>query len=104
MGFKKIQIWFHNPKCLAFDFTQKRYFAAKTNRNSVFLGRKVQMSDHLHIMVSYICFYGFKNIKISSQNPKGLAFAFTKKASLRQKLTETLYFMVIIPIFWIGYT
>jgi hypothetical protein len=39
MGFKKIQIFCSNALVLAYVFTEDRQFAAKTNQNSVFLGR-----------------------------------------------------------------
>jgi len=59
MGLKKIKILAQNPKVLAFGFTEKRQFVAKTDRNSVFLGRDIHIPDRLYIMVLYINFYGF---------------------------------------------
>jgi len=47
---------------------------------------------------------GFKFFQIFAQSPKVVALGFIKNASLRQKLTETLYFFVVTPIFRIGYT
>jgi hypothetical protein len=48
-----------NPKGLAFGFIEKHQFVAKTDRNSVFHGRKAHISDWLHITVPYINFYRF---------------------------------------------
>jgi hypothetical protein len=47
-----------NTKVLAFLFTEEHQFAAKTNWNSVFLGREANIPDPLHIIVLYINFYG----------------------------------------------
>jgi hypothetical protein len=58
-GFKNLQILGQNPKVLAFGFTEKRQFVAKTDQNSVFLGRDPRIPDRLYIMVLYIRFYGF---------------------------------------------
>jgi hypothetical protein len=44
---------------LAFDFTEKRQFMRKTDRNSVFLDRKAHILYQLYIMVLYINFYRF---------------------------------------------
>jgi hypothetical protein len=38
MVFQLIQIFTQNPKVLAYGFTEDRHFAAKTYRNSLFLG------------------------------------------------------------------
>jgi hypothetical protein len=73
---------------------KKCQFVAKTYQNFVFLGRKVQILDRLHIMVMFICFYRLKKSNFSSKS-KCVTFGFTENASLRQKLTETSYFLVI---------
>jgi hypothetical protein len=44
---------------LAFGSTEKLQFVAKTDGNSVFLGREAHIPDRLYIMVLYIGFYGF---------------------------------------------
>jgi hypothetical protein len=49
-------------------------------------------------------FYRFKKNQIFTQNPYVLAYDFTEIDSLRKKLTETLNFLVVRPIFWIGAT
>jgi hypothetical protein len=45
----------------------------------------------------------FLKKQILAQNSKGLAFGFTKKRHFAKKLTETPYFLVVKPIFLIGY-
>jgi hypothetical protein len=45
MGFQLIQIFAQNPNVLDYDFTEDRHFAAKTYRNSLFLGRDPQILD-----------------------------------------------------------
>jgi hypothetical protein len=88
MGFKKFQISSQNPNVLAFRFTKKCQFTAKTDRISVFLGHKANM----------IVF------QILDQNSKVSAFSFTENSSLCEKLNETPYFLVVKLIFQIGYT
>jgi hypothetical protein len=56
MGSKKFQVSAQNPKGLAFGLTEKHQFLVKIDRNSIFLGREVQILDQLHIMVMYINF------------------------------------------------
>jgi hypothetical protein len=68
-----------NPNVLAFSFTEKHEFVAKTDRNSIFLGCDAHILDQLYIMVIYTSFYGFKKNHILAQNPKLLAFGFTEK-------------------------
>jgi hypothetical protein len=57
MGFKKFQNSAQNPKLLAFGFTEKHQFAAKPDRNIIFLGREAYNLDQLYILVLYIDFY-----------------------------------------------
>jgi hypothetical protein len=45
--FKKYQILAQNPKVLDFGFSEKRQFAAKTDRNSVFLNCEAYIPDPL---------------------------------------------------------
>jgi hypothetical protein len=51
-GFQRISNFAQNPKWLTYNFTKKCQFAEKTNWNSIFLSRKAQILDQLHIMVS----------------------------------------------------
>jgi hypothetical protein len=92
MGFKEFQISTQNPKGLAHRFTEKLHFSAKTDRNSVCLGRNMQILDQLHIIVLYINFYGFKKNQISAQNPKGLVHRFTVKLELVAKTDRNSVF------------
>jgi hypothetical protein len=50
----------------AYGFTVNRQFAAKTDRNSVFLGRDPHILDRLYIMVLYLSFHGFSNFRSKS--------------------------------------
>jgi hypothetical protein len=45
MGFKKIQIFAQNRYVLAYGFTEYHKFAAKTDRNYVFLVRDPHIPD-----------------------------------------------------------
>jgi hypothetical protein len=44
---------------VAYGFTENRQFGAKTDRNSIFLGRDPHMVDRLSKTVPYMNFYGF---------------------------------------------
>jgi hypothetical protein len=59
MCFKFFQILAQNPKGNAFGFTEKRQLAVKTDQNYIFLSRKAQILDRLHIVVMHISFYEF---------------------------------------------
>jgi hypothetical protein len=59
MDFKNFQMSDQNPRVIAFGFTKKWQFTAKTNRNYVFLGREVYIKDQLYIMVHYTSFSRF---------------------------------------------
>jgi hypothetical protein len=76
---------------LAYGFTENCQFGAKTDRNTVFLGRDPRTANRLSITVPYLNFYGFWKISqfCSKSKPKVLP----KIASLGQKLIETLYFL-----------
>jgi hypothetical protein len=78
---------------LAFGFTEKRQFAAKTDRNSVFLDRKADILDRLHIVIPFVSFYSFKKIQILAQNPKGLGFSFTEKWQFAAKTDQNSVFL-----------
>jgi hypothetical protein len=58
-GFEKNQSFAQNLKVLDYGFSESRQFAAKIDRNSVFLGYEPHIPDRLYIMVSYMSFYGF---------------------------------------------
>jgi hypothetical protein len=67
--FKKNQILAQNPWVLACGFPENHQFAAKTNRNSIFLGRDPHISNWVYIMVPYMSFTGFQNFQNFNQNP-----------------------------------
>jgi hypothetical protein len=89
---------------LAFSFTEKYQFVAKTDRNSVFFGREAHISNRLHIMVLYINVYGFEKNSNFGLKSKGVCLQFyPKNINFRQKLTETPYFLVVRLKFQISY-
>jgi hypothetical protein len=95
MGFKKVQILTQNSKWLAFGFTEKHLFTAKTDWNSVFLDLKAQILYRLHIMFWYISFYGlnfFFQILAKSKEVK-LAFGFTNKWQIAVKIVRNSVFL-----------
>jgi hypothetical protein len=51
MDYKKIRISDQNSKVLAFGFTKKHQFAAKIDRNYIFLGGEAHIPNRLYIMV-----------------------------------------------------
>jgi hypothetical protein len=59
MCFQKNQIFAQNPQLLAYDFTEIASLEAKTDWNSVLLGRDLHTQDWLYITVPYMSFYGF---------------------------------------------
>jgi hypothetical protein len=69
---------------LAFGFIEECQFEAKIDRNPIFLGRKAQISDWLHIMVMHTCFYDFKKNSIFTSKSKGISPFFTEIANLQQ--------------------
>jgi hypothetical protein len=78
-------------------------FAAKTDRNSVFLGRDTHIVNRLSITVPYFNFYGFWKISDFCSKFMGEHTVIPKIASLGQKLTETPYFLAVTPVLRIGY-
>jgi hypothetical protein len=88
---------------LAFGFTEKRKFVAKTDRNSIFYGREAHIPCRLHIMVMYRKFYRFlKNLNFGSKS-KVVSLLFTENASLRQKTDQNFVLFIVKSIFSIGY-
>jgi hypothetical protein len=70
MALKKFQTLAENAKLLAFDFTEKCQFTAKTDRNSVFLCHEANILDRLYKIICYTgCTY-FRNVQILAPNPK----------------------------------
>jgi hypothetical protein len=99
MWFLKIQILPQNTNVLAFGFFEKLHFLSKTDQNSIFLSRESHILDYITVL--YICFYELKNPKFGS---KSKCFNLPKNTSLWQKLTKTLYFVAVKPIFRFVYS
>jgi hypothetical protein len=64
---------------LVFCFIGKRQFAAKTDRNSVFLGREAHIPNWLYIMVLYNFFYRLSNIWNFDLKSNGVSIWFYSK-------------------------
>jgi hypothetical protein len=65
---KEFKFLLKNSYVLAYGFTQNRHFWAKTDRNSIILGRDPHIADHLYITYPYMIFKGFKKTQIFGQN------------------------------------
>jgi hypothetical protein len=63
---------------LAYGFTQIHHFGAKTDRDSIILGRDPHIVDRLYITYPFMIFKGFKKTQIFAQNPYMLAYGFIK--------------------------
>jgi hypothetical protein len=61
---------------LAYGFSENQQFAAKTDRNSIFLSRDPHISDRLYIMVLYMSFSEFSKILNFCSESKVLAYGF----------------------------
>jgi hypothetical protein len=79
MGFEKIHIFAQNPWVLACGFTENCQFGAKTDRNSVFLGRDTRIANRLSITVPYFNFYGFQKISHFCSKSMGVIVRFYRK-------------------------
>jgi hypothetical protein len=64
---------------LAYGFSEIRYCAAKTDRNSVFLSRDPHILDRLYVMVLYMSFYEFSKISNFRSESKGVSLQFQRK-------------------------
>jgi hypothetical protein len=103
-GFWKISHFCSKYKGVAYGFTENCQFRAKTDRNTVFLGRDPRIVNPLSIKVMFFNFYWFwKNSHFCSKS-KGVSLWFYRKLLVwGQKLTETPYFLVVTPVLRIGY-
>jgi hypothetical protein len=68
--FKEIHIFGQNPTVLAYDITENFQFGAKTDRNSIFLGRDPRIASRLSITVRISIFMAFEKFHIFARNPK----------------------------------
>jgi hypothetical protein len=93
MGFEKFQIFARNPWVLAYRFTENCQFGAKTDRNSIFLGRDPRIANWLSIMVPYFNFTGFEKIHIFARNPWVLAYGFTENCQFGAKTDRNYVFL-----------
>jgi hypothetical protein len=65
---------------LAYGFTENRQFGAKTDQNSIFLGRDPHILKQLYIMVLHMSFYGFWNFSIFCSKSIGVSLQFYRKS------------------------
>jgi hypothetical protein len=66
---------------------------AKTDRNSVFLGRDPRIANRLSTTFSYMNLYVFKKIHIFDQNPRVLAYGFTENCQFGAKIDRNSVFL-----------
>jgi hypothetical protein len=102
-GFWKIPHFCSKSKGVAYGISENCQFRAKTDRNSVFLGRDPRIANLLSITVPYFNFYGFWKISQFCSKSMGVHTVLPKIASLQQKLIETPYFLVVTPVLRMGY-
>jgi hypothetical protein len=76
MGFENFQIFARNPRVLAYGFTKNWQFRAKTDRNTVFLGRDSRIANQLFITVLYFNFYGFRKFSHFCSKSNGVTESF----------------------------
>jgi hypothetical protein len=67
---------------LAYGFTENRKFWAKTDRNSIFLGREPRIAKLLSITVPYLNFYGFWKISHFRTKSIGVSLRFYRKSQV----------------------
>jgi hypothetical protein len=77
--FWRISHFSRNPKVLAYGFTKNGQFGAKTDQNSLFLGRNPRIANRLSIKVSYFNFYGFWNISHFCSKSNGVSLRLYRK-------------------------
>jgi hypothetical protein len=61
---------------LAYGFTENFQFGAKTDRNSVFIGRDPRIANRLSITVQYFNFHGFWNYSHFCSKSMGVSLRF----------------------------
>jgi hypothetical protein len=85
MGFEIFHIFARNPWVLAYGFTKNSHFRAKTDRNSVFLGRDTRIANRLSITVPYIYFYRFWKFSHFCSKSKGVSLRFYRNCQFGAK-------------------
>jgi hypothetical protein len=69
-----------------FDFIEKRQLGTKIDRNSIFLGRETHIPDQLYIMVLLISFlWILKNLNFGSKS-KGVSLHFYREMLVCYKI------------------
>jgi hypothetical protein len=84
-GFWKFSHFCSKSKGVSLRFYRNCQFGAKTNRNSVFLGRDPRIANRLSITVLYFNFYGFWNFLHFCSKSKGVSLRFDQKLPVRGK-------------------
>jgi hypothetical protein len=79
------------PKILVFGFTDTRIFRAKMCQKYVFHLCEAHIPTQLDIMVFYTILLDFKKYIVLAQNPKTLAFGFTKKTCVCDENWPKIY-------------
>jgi hypothetical protein len=97
MGFEKFHIFARIPEVLAYGFTENSKFGAKTDRNSVFLGRDTRIANRLFITVRISIFTGFENFHIFARNPWVLEYGSTENCQFGAKTDRNSIFLVHDP-------
>jgi hypothetical protein len=91
-------------KGISLRFYENCQIGAKTDRNSVFLGRDTHIPNLLSITLPYFNFYGFWKISHLCSKSKGVSLRFYRKLLVwGQNLIETPYFLVVTPVLRICY-
>jgi hypothetical protein len=92
MGFQNSKIFAQNPLVLAYGFTINSQFAAKTDKNLVFLGCGPNIPHLLYIMVPYMSFRGF-SIYSNFRSKSIGAYGFTINRHFATKNDQNFIFL-----------
>jgi hypothetical protein len=100
MGFEKFHIFARYPEVLAYGFTENWKFGAKTERNSVFLGRDTRIANRLSITVLYFNFHGFWKFSHFCSKSMGVRIRFYRKLPVWGKNGPKLYISCSWPPYY----
>ena len=78
-GFWKISYFCSKSNGVSLRFSENCQFGAKTDRNSIFLGRDCRIANRLSITVPYFNFYRFWKISHFCSKSKGARLRFCQK-------------------------
>jgi hypothetical protein len=84
-GFWKFSHFCSKSKGVSLRFYRNCQFGAKTNRNSIFLGRDPRIANRLSITVPYFNFYGFWKFSHFCSKSMGVSLRFDQKLPVRGK-------------------